>query len=40
MMRNYALHIDHAHKNEWMNLVSSRGIGVILRSIKIDYKFV
>ncbi|PLB55269.1 hypothetical protein P170DRAFT_345488 [Aspergillus steynii IBT 23096] len=37
--RNYALHIDPAHKKEWMNLVSSRGIGLILRSIKIDYKF-
>ncbi|KAH8427966.1 thioesterase family protein [Aspergillus melleus] len=37
--RNYAMHIDPAHKKEWMNLVSSRGIGVILRSIKIDYKF-
>ncbi|EAW10704.1 thioesterase family protein [Aspergillus clavatus NRRL 1] len=37
--RNFALHIDPAHKTEWMNLVSSKGVGVILRSIKVDYKF-
>ncbi|KAL4910604.1 hypothetical protein BDW74DRAFT_685 [Aspergillus multicolor] len=37
--RNFAMHIDPAHKTEWMNLVSNRGLGIILRSIKIDYKF-
>lgn len=37
---NFALHIDPAHKTEWMNLVSNKGLGIILRSIKIDYKFV
>ncbi|KAL4913383.1 Thioesterase/thiol ester dehydrase-isomerase [Aspergillus aurantiobrunneus] len=37
--RNFAIHIDPAHKTEWMNLVSNRGLGIILRSIKIDYKF-
>ncbi|OJI86706.1 hypothetical protein ASPTUDRAFT_53850 [Aspergillus tubingensis CBS 134.48] len=37
--RNFAMHIDPAHKTEWLNLVSSKGIGLILRSIKIDYKF-
>ncbi|KAL5340811.1 thioesterase-like superfamily-domain-containing protein [Aspergillus crustosus] len=37
--RNFALHIDPAHKTEWMNLVSNRGLGIILRSIKIEYKF-
>ncbi|KAL4759166.1 thioesterase family protein [Aspergillus foveolatus] len=36
---NFALHIDPAHKTEWMNLVSNKGLGIILRSIKIDYKF-
>lgn len=39
-MRNYATHIDPAHKEEWTNLVSSKGVGVILRSLKLDYKFV
>lgn len=38
--RNFAMHIDPAHKTEWLNLVSSKGIGLILRSITIDYKFV
>ncbi|KAL4811274.1 thioesterase-like superfamily-domain-containing protein [Aspergillus unguis] len=37
--RNFALHVDPDHKTEWMNLVSNRGLGLILRSIKIDYKF-
>ncbi|KAL4781438.1 thioesterase-like superfamily-domain-containing protein [Aspergillus varians] len=37
--RNFATHIDPAHKKEWMNLVSNKGLGIILRSIKIDYKF-
>ncbi|KAL4792531.1 thioesterase-like superfamily-domain-containing protein [Aspergillus venezuelensis] len=37
--RNFATYIDPEHKNEWMNLVSNRGLGIILRSIKIDYKF-
>lgn len=33
------MHVDPAHKSDWMNLVNSTGIGLILRSIKIDYKF-
>ncbi|KAL4973682.1 thioesterase-like superfamily-domain-containing protein [Aspergillus desertorum] len=37
--RNFALHIDPTHKTEWLSLVSNRGLGIILRSIKIDYKF-
>ncbi|KAI9376000.1 Thioesterase/thiol ester dehydrase-isomerase [Aspergillus egyptiacus] len=37
--RNFAIHIDPAHKTEWNNLVSNKGLGIILRSIKIDYKF-
>ncbi|KAL6707372.1 hypothetical protein ACN47E_004151 [Coniothyrium glycines] len=30
---------DPAHKTAWMELMSPRGIGLILRSIKTDYKF-
>ncbi|KAJ5109120.1 hypothetical protein N7456_005795 [Penicillium angulare] len=37
--RNIGLHIDPSNKTQWLNLVSSRGIGLILRSIKVDYKF-
>ncbi|KAE8387899.1 thioesterase-like superfamily-domain-containing protein [Aspergillus alliaceus] len=39
LTRNFATHIDPDHKKEWMNIVGSTGIGLILRSIKIDYKF-
>ncbi|KAL1964328.1 hypothetical protein VTN77DRAFT_7013 [Rasamsonia byssochlamydoides] len=38
-MRNYATYIDPAHKKEWLEMVGSTGIGLILRSIKVDYKF-
>ncbi|KAI9842387.1 MAG: hypothetical protein M1838_003157, partial [Thelocarpon superellum] len=34
-----ALHVDAAHKQEWRELVSSRGVGLILRSMQTDYKF-
>ncbi|KAJ5296015.1 hypothetical protein N7508_010836 [Penicillium antarcticum] len=37
--RNIGTHIDPANKKEWNNLVGSTGIGLILRSIKVDYKF-
>ncbi|KAJ5606251.1 hypothetical protein N7510_009032 [Penicillium lagena] len=37
--RNIGIHIDPAHKKEWANLLNSTGIGLILRSIKVDYKF-
>ncbi|OQD74526.1 hypothetical protein PENDEC_c010G05517 [Penicillium decumbens] len=37
--RNIGNYIDQAHKKEWLGLVSSVGIGLILRSIKVDYKF-
>ncbi|KAJ6171180.1 hypothetical protein N7470_000247 [Penicillium chermesinum] len=37
--RNIGIHIDPANKKAWLNLLNSTGIGLILRSIKIDYKF-
>ncbi|KAI9755387.1 MAG: hypothetical protein M4579_004316 [Chaenotheca gracillima] len=37
--KNIAYYIDPAHKQEWMDMYSPRGFGMILRSIKIDYKF-
>lgn len=39
-MRNYATHIDPAHKADWLNTVGNKGTGLILQSIKLDYKFV
>lgn len=38
--RNIGTYIDQAHMKEWHNLLNSTGIGLILRSIKVDYKFV
>lgn len=37
---NFAVHVDPAHKQEWSDLWTSRGIGLILRSMSTDYKFV
>lgn len=37
---NYATTIDPGNKSSWEALWSPRGIGMILRSIKVDYKFV
>jgi hypothetical protein len=37
---NYAVHIDPDHKREWSDLWTPRGDGLILRSIRTDYKFV
>jgi hypothetical protein len=31
---------DAAHKKQWMELITPKGIGLILRSITTDYKFV
>ncbi|KAJ5440719.1 hypothetical protein N7491_003125 [Penicillium cf. griseofulvum] len=37
--RNIGTHIDTANKKEWLNMVGNTGIGLILKSIKVDYKF-
>lgn len=37
---NYAVHIDPEHKKEWSELWTPKGDGLILRSIRTDYKFV
>jgi hypothetical protein len=31
---------DPQHKAEWMELMTPKSVGLILRSIKTDYKFV
>lgn len=31
---------DHLNREKWAAMVTSRGEGLILKSIKIDYKFV
>jgi hypothetical protein len=37
--RNFAAS-DPQHRDEWMGLITPRGLGLILRSITTDYKFV
>lgn len=37
---NIALHLDPGHKREWMGMCTPLGDGMILKSIKTDYKFV
>ncbi|KXH41565.1 hypothetical protein CSAL01_01067 [Colletotrichum salicis] len=38
-LRNFATTVDPEHKDEWDQLMSPRDIGLIMRSIKTDYKF-
>jgi hypothetical protein len=37
---NYAVHFDSGHRREWAEWCTPRGTGMILRSIRTDYKFV
>lgn len=37
--RNFAVYHDPAHQKQWLGLMGSTGIGLILKSIKVDYKF-
>jgi hypothetical protein len=39
-MRNFGTHFDPANKQLWAEMASSRGTGLILRSIRVEYKFV
>ena len=36
----YATFIDPAHAETWRELVTPKGVGLILRSIKTEYKLV
>ncbi|KAL0936986.1 uncharacterized protein CTRU02_209202 [Colletotrichum truncatum] len=38
-LRNFATTVDPEHADEWANLMTPRDIGLIMRSIKTDYKF-
>lgn len=39
-LNNFGVHIDPSHQKDWHELATPRGTGVILKSIKVDYKFV
>ncbi|ROV88648.1 hypothetical protein VMCG_10321 [Cytospora schulzeri] len=36
---NFALHVDPAHRKEWSELMTPKSVGLILKSIKSDFKF-
>ena len=38
-MRNIGIHFDQAHKAQWAGMLSSKSIGLILKSITVDFKF-
>ena len=37
---NFAVHVDPAHGEEWRELMSPISTGLIMRSLKADFKFV
>ncbi|KAK3326221.1 thioesterase-like superfamily-domain-containing protein [Apodospora peruviana] len=37
---NFAVHVDAAHREEWAELMQPKAIGLIMRSLKADFKFV
>jgi hypothetical protein len=39
-LRNFSLISQPEHQQEWAELMTPRNVGLILRSIKTDYKFV
>ncbi|KAK4240178.1 hypothetical protein C8A03DRAFT_31747 [Achaetomium macrosporum] len=36
---NFAVHVDPEHREEWRELMSPRATGLIMRSLKADFKF-
>lgn len=38
--QKYATHIDPKHRSTWSELWTPTGVGMILRSIRTDFKFV
>lgn len=37
---NFAVHVDPKHRQEWAELMSPKSTGLIMRSLKCDFKFV
>lgn len=37
---NFAVHVDPAHRTEWAELMTPKSVGLIMRSLKCDFKFV
>jgi hypothetical protein len=37
---NFAVHVDPQHREQWAELMSPKSTGLIMRSLKADFKFV
>lgn len=37
---NFAVNVDPIHKRQWAELMTPKSIGLIMKSIKVDFKFV
>lgn len=37
---NFAHHVDPAHQEAWAELMTPRNVGLILKKIEVDFKFV
>jgi acyl-CoA thioesterase FadM len=37
---NFAVHVDPGHRRQWRELMTPRSTGLIMRSLKADFKFV
>lgn len=37
---NFAVHVDPKHREQWRELMSPKSTGLIMRSLKADFKFV
>lgn len=37
---NFAVHVDPVHRDQWRDLMSPKATGLIMRSLKADFKFV
>lgn len=37
---NFAVNVDPAHRREWAELMTPKSVGLIMKSIKADFKFV
>lgn len=37
---NFAHHVDPAHREAWAQLMTPQSVGLILKNIRVDFKFV
>lgn len=37
---NFAVHADAAHRKQWSELMTPKSVGLIMRTLKCEFKFV